>query len=124
MVQVAFFTDNDENQGSNVLLFANNLDNPRAPSYGGHIGQTRASVFIRRPKRRKAFLSIVGQSEGTGLPATIATAKIRIVKGVPKMALCMTGSDKPIWVNISKSVTIKMLAEMGCSVMLIGRKKA
>ena len=121
----AFFTRRADTQGTAVALYINTSLTPRAPDFGGLVNGIRVSVFVRRPEVKQPFLDIVGDKmQGTNHNTPIATANVRIVKGVPKLAMRLEGSKDTLWVSISKNVTLDMLKSLGCDVKRIGKTEA
>ena len=121
----AFFTRLGDKQGVPVALYINTSDTDRAPEFGGLVNGTHASVFVRYPENKPPFLDMVGEKpEGSAYNTPIATANVRIVKGVPKLAMRLAGSKDTVWVSISKNLTLEMLKGLGCDVERIGKREA
>lgn len=121
----AFFTRRDDTQGTAVALYINTSLTPRAPDFGGLVNGTRVSVFVRHPQNKPPFLDIVGDKiKGTNHNLPVATANMRIVKGVPKLAMRLAGSKDTLWVSISKNLSADVLKSLGCDVDRIGKTEA
>ena len=96
-----------------VALFINQSTNERAPVFGGYIGDTRVSAFVRTPAAGTPFLSFI---DGDGVQ--VATANVRILKnsGAPtlKAVVGKQGEAKTsLWISLRKDCSEALLEKMG-----------
>lgn len=107
-----------------VALFIAAGANDLAPLFFGTVAGKKVSVFLRKVINKQAFLSVVGDKPfGKASGEPVATANVRIVNGVPKLAMKMEGSSEIHWVGISNNIDDVLLARIGGDVKRIHRKE-
>ena len=113
--KVAIFTR--EGASVKAILFINTSTHERAPMFGGSIGETKVSAFLRQPAdaKKKPFLSFV---DGAGYQIATANAVVR-KNGTPTLKVVLGAKDDAktdAWFTLSKNVSHAMLTQMGVDV--------